>query len=220
MSLVRCTSLSVSLDGFVAGPNQSVDAPLGVGGDRLHEWAFETRSMRTLHGLDGGEEGIDNRWAERHETNVGATIMGRNMFGPIRGSWGDEPWRGWWGPEPPFHHPVFVLTHHARPPERMDGGTTFHFVTGGIHEALARAREAADGADVRVGGGAQTVCQYLDAALIDELHFAVIPVLLGSGERLFDGLPRLGEAYECVVTQQGERAVHVVLRKQDLSEDS
>ncbi|UCC24536.1 MAG: dihydrofolate reductase family protein [Gemmatimonadales bacterium] len=203
--------LSVSLDGFVAGPSQSEDTPLGVGGERLHEWAFATRSMRALHGMEGGEEGTDDLWAARHDEQVGATIMGRNMFGPTRGPWGHPAWGGWWGADPPFHHPVFVLTHHARASLELGGGTTFHFVTGGIHEALQRARDAAGAADVRIGGGARTARQFLEAALIDEIHLAIVPVLLGSGERLFETLPEVGGHYESVEAIGGERALHVRL---------
>jgi dihydrofolate reductase len=203
----------MSLDGFLAGPSQSREAPLGIGGERLHEWAFATESMRSLHGMEGGERGVDDAWAAQHDRGVGATIMGRNMFGPVRGPWPDDSWRGWWGDEPPFHHPVFVLTHHRRPPLEMSGGTTFHFVSGGIEEALVRAREAAGDADVRIGGGASTVRQYLEAALFDEVHLAIAPILLGSGARLFEALPEIDAHYECLETAQGERALHVLLRR-------
>jgi dihydrofolate reductase len=188
MPALRVHNFAVSLDGFAAGPDQSETNPLGVGGQRLHEWAFATRSMRRMHEMDdvdGGDEGIDDRFIAAGDVNVGATVMGRNMFGPVRGDWSGEEWSGWWGENPPYHHPVFVLTHHPRPSIPMAGGTTFHFVTDGIHAALERAFDAADGADVRLGGGASTVRQYLRAGLIDELHVAVVPILLGSGERLF-----------------------------------
>ncbi|HEX6132617.1 MAG TPA: dihydrofolate reductase family protein, partial [Longimicrobiales bacterium] len=172
--------------------------PLGVGGERLHDWAFATRSARRTHGMEGGAGGIDNDWVERGEVGIGATIMGRNMFGPIRGPWPDEEWKGWWGDDPPFHHPVFVLTHHAREPIPLKGGTTFHFVTDGIEAALERALEAARGKDVRLGGGASTVRQYLEAGLIDEMHLAIVPILLGAGERIFDPAPAdLPARYEC-----------------------
>jgi dihydrofolate reductase len=203
--------LSVSLDGFVAGPSQTEDTPLGRGGERLHEWAFATRAMRALHGMEGGEAGVDDSWAARHDDNVGATIMGRNMFGPTRGAWQSPAWRGWWGANPPFHHPVFVLTHHPRPPLELEGGTTFYFVTDGMREALARARAAAGDADVRIGGGAHTARQFLEAAVIDDVHLAIVPVLLGSGERLFEGLAEIGACYEAVGTTAGKRATHVQL---------
>jgi dihydrofolate reductase len=198
MANVRVHSFAVSLDGYVAGPAQSLENPLGVGGTHLHEWAFATRSFRRLHGMEGGGTGIDDQWVARGEEGIGATIMGRNMFGPVRGPWPDEAWKGWWGEDPPFHHPVFVLTHHPRDPIPMAGGTTFHFVTDGIEAALERALETADGQDVRVGGGASTVRQYLRAGLIDELHLAIAPVLLGGGERLFEGVGTdLPERYAC-----------------------
>jgi dihydrofolate reductase len=180
--------ITMSLDGYVAGPEQSLEHPLGKGGEALHEWAVATRGWRAQHGLEGGETGLDSERASAWSENVGATIMGRNMFGPIRGAWGDEAWKGWWGEDPPFHTPVFVLTHHAREPVEMQGGTTFHFVTEGIEQALARALEAAGGKDVAIGGGAQTVQQFLRAGLVDELEVHVVPVLLGGGERLFDNL--------------------------------
>ena len=214
MSKVRVHALAMSIDGFVAGPDQTLDDPLGVGGERLHDWAFETRAARRMHGLAGGSDGIDNDWVERSEEGIGATIMGRNMFGPIRGDWSGEQWNGWWGDEPPYHHPVFVLTHHARESVRMKGGTTFHFVTDGIHAALERATAAAAGADVRIGGGASTVQQYLEAGLIDEMHIAVVPILLGSGERLFDnGALRLHDRYECVEQQRSDAVTHIRLAR-------
>lgn len=199
MPNVRVHSLAVSLDGYAAGPDQSLTDPLGVGGTRLHEWAFATRSFRRAHGMEGGQEGLDDDWVARGDVGIGATIMGRNMFGPIRGPWPDDDWKGWWGDAPPFHHPVFVLTHHPRESVEMEGGTTFHFVTDGIEAALERALEAADGRDVRIGGGANTVQQYLEAGLIDELHLAIVPILLGDGARLFDDLgDGLPARYECV----------------------
>ena len=195
MSRLRVESFTVSLDGFGAGPRQSLDTPLGVGGERLHAWAIPTPTFqRHLFGVEGGEPGPDEDFAQRGFANVGAWIMGRNMFGPVRGPWPDESWRGWWGEDPPYHVPVFVLTHHARVPLEMKGGTVFHFVTGGPEEALRRAREAAGGRDVRIGGGASTIRQYLRAGLVDEMHVAFSPVLLGGGESLLEGidLPALG----------------------------
>lgn len=210
MASVRVHNFALSLDGYAAGPDQSLDDPLGAGGTRLHEWAFATRSFREAHGMEGGERGLDDDWVARGEVGIGATIMGRNMFGPVRGPWPDEEWTGWWGDDPPFHHPVFVLTRHPRNPVAMEGGTTFHFVTGGIGEALERALEAADGQDVRVGGGASTVRQYLEAGLIDEMHLAIVPVLLGDGERLFEDLGRdLPSRYECVEFVGSKAVAHV-----------
>lgn len=179
--------ISVSLDGYVAGPNQSLEQPLGEGGEALHDWAIRTASWRRMHGREGGEEGVDSQIIEDGFRGVGAHIMGRNMFGGGPGPW-DESWRGWWGEEPPFHAPVFVLTHHPREPLEMEGGTTFEFVTDGPEAALERAREAAGDADVAVGGGAQTVGQYLGAGLLDELQLHIVPVLLGGGARLFEGV--------------------------------
>lgn len=188
MSKLRVHNIAVSLDGYAAGPNQQLDAPLGVGGTGLHEWAFATRTFHQMQGIEGGDDGIDDQFIARGDVGVGATIMGRNMFGPIRGPWTDESWTGWWGDNPPYHHPVFVLTHHRREPLTMEGGTTFHFVDDGIHVALAQAFEAAAGNDVRIGGNASTIQQYLGAGLIDEMHVAIVPILLGAGERLFDNL--------------------------------
>lgn len=213
MTRVRVNNFSISLDGYGAGPDQSVENPLGVGGEALHGWIVATRSWRRLHGEEGGASGIDDEFAARAAENVGARIMGRNMFGPVRGPWPDTSWKGWWGDDPPFHGPVFVLTHYERPPLEMEGGTTFHFVTGGIDEALDRARESAGGMDVQIGGGADTIRQYLRAGLIDELHVAIAPVVLGSGERLFEGadLPSLG--YECEQFAGSDKAAHFVLRR-------
>jgi dihydrofolate reductase len=250
---LRVHNFSLSLDGCAAGPNQSADHPLGVGGHRLHEWAFATRTFRQMHGMDGGGVDLDDAFAARGQVGIGATIMGRNMFGPIRGPWGSEDsrgepdglagrvprgmvwrgrakragggggwgaegrsepfegshvnWKGWWGDNPPFHHPVFVLTHHSRPSITMRGGTTFYFVTDGIRAALDRALEAADGNDVGVGGGAATIQQYLRAGLIDEMHLVIVPILLGSGERLFDHLD--GGPYKCVEFLSSPSVVHV-----------
>src|SRR6478752_1169492 len=188
MSKVRVSAYSVSLDGYAAGTNQSLENPLGIRGPELFEWFFSTCIWKQMQGLEGGSTGVDDEWARRGMENVGAWILGRNMFGPVRGPWPDESWKGWWGEEPPYHVPTFVLTHHPRPTLKMKGGTEFRFVTEGIHAALEQAKAAAKGADVRVGGGVSTVRQYLSAGLIDDLHLAVRPVLLGSGENLFNGL--------------------------------
>jgi dihydrofolate reductase len=209
----RVQSFGVSLDGFGAGPDQDLSHPLGVRGMEIMEWFLATRMWRNMHGQDGGETGVDHRMAEQGFANVGAWILGRNMFGPVRGPWPDESWRGWWGDEPPYHVPVFVLTHHARATLRMAGGTDFHFVTDGIEAALERAKAAAGGRDVRIGGGVATVRQYLRARLIDELHLAVRPVLLGAGEPLFENLNLSGLGYACVDSIPGERATHVFIRK-------
>jgi dihydrofolate reductase len=194
MSKVRIQNFGVSLDGYGAGPDQSLENPIGVDGKGLFQWFFATRTFQRMHGLPAGETGMDDEFAASGFENLGAWILGRNMFGPIRGPWPDESWKGWWGDEPPYHTPAFVLTHHARQPLAMRGGTTFYFVTGGIHEALERAREAANGKDVRIGGGVSTIRQYLLAGLVDEIHFAYSPVLLGRGENLLAGidLPALG----------------------------
>ena len=213
MSKVRVASFSISLDGYGAGPDQDIDNPLGVGGRELHQWFFPTRTFqKNVLGAEGGTTGIDDDIAARGFRNVGAWILGRNMFGPIRGPWPDMDWKGWWGDNPPYHVPVFVLTHHARPSIAMDGGTVFHFVTGGIREALDRAREAAAGKDVRIGGGPGTVRQYVEAGLVDELHIAIAPVLLGKGEPLFAGLDMRALGYECVQFVSTEKATHVVLQ--------
>lgn len=209
MSRLIVQGFTISLDGYGAGPDQTLAAPMGTGGQGLHPWLLHTRYFQTTHfGKDDGDVGTDNDIAVRSMENLGAWIMGRNMFGPVRGPWPDENWKGWWGPDPPYHVPVFVLTHHARPSLEMEGGNVFHFVTGGIHEALERARAAAGARDIRVGGGASTVRQYLQAGLIDEMHLAVSPVLLGAGEPLLAGLhlPKLG--YACHKSVTGERAVH------------
>lgn len=214
MTRVRVQSFGLSLDGYGAGPHQDLDNPLGVGGRGLAQWLVPTRTFqRTVLGTDGGTTGIDDDFAARGFENIGAWILGRNMFGPIRGAWPDSTWKGWWGDSPPYHVATFILTHHSREPIHMDGGTTFYFVTGGIHEALERARDAANGMDVRIGGGANTIQQYLRAGLIDELHFAIAPVLLGGGERLFEGLDVRALGYECVQFVASEKATHVVLRR-------
>ena len=213
MSRVRVSSFSISLDGYGAGRDQSLDHPLGIGGVALHDWIVATRTFHRMQGQDGGETGIDDDFVARGFANVGAWILGRNMFGPLRGAWTDESWTGWWGDDPPYHTPVFVLTKHPRPSVIMKGGTTFHFVTEGIRAALQRARDAANGQDVRVGGGVATIRQYLEARLIDEMHVAISPVLLGSGEHLFIGidLPALG--YECTERVATPKATHVVLTR-------
>jgi len=212
---VRVLCFGVSLDGFGAGPRQDLQNPLGVGGPEVFQWFFNSRMWRSMHGLEGGETGVDNQMAERGFEGVGAWILGRNMFGPVRGPWPDENWKGWWGEEPPYHTPVFVLTHHPRQPLRMAGGTEFRFVTQGIHAALEQARAAAGTADVRIGGGVATIRQYLEARLVDELHFAVRPILLGAGEHLWSGLemPKLG--YQVAEVLPGERATHVIVSRRD-----
>lgn len=211
---LRVHCFGLSLDGYGAGPNQSLEDPLGAGGKALHEWFFPTRTFqRMVGGAEPGTTGVDDDFARRGFDGVGSWILGRNMFGPIRGEWPDDRWKGWWGEEPPYRCPVFVLTHHPRASIEMKGGTTFHFVTEGAHEALRRAREAASGKDVRVGGGVATVRQYLRAGLVDEMHFSVGATLLGGGEHLFAGLdlPKLG--YQVAERVATERALHVVLTK-------
>lgn len=221
ISRVRVESFSISLDGYGAGPDQSVDNPLGIGGEELHNWFLPTRTFRAMHrsfdpragqGQVDGTTGLDDDFAQRGFRNIGAWIIGRNMFGPIRGSWPDMNWKGWWGSNPPYHVPVYVLTHHARPPLEMEGGTTFYFVTEGIREALAKAKEAANGKDIRIGGGVSIIRQYLRERLIDELHIAITPTILGQGERLFGGINLRDTGYECVQFQATEKATHVILR--------
>ena len=216
MSKVKVMCFGCSLDGFSAGPDQSLEAPLGVNGPDIFQWFFPTRTFQRMHG-EGvqGETGVDNQMAERSFENMGAWILGRNMFGPIRGPWPDLEWKGWWGDEPPYHVPTFVLTHYPREPLPMKGGTTFHFVTGGIHEALARARDAANGKDVRIGGGVATVRQYLKERLIDEMHLALRPVLLGRGESLWRDLDARALGYQCVDQIVGERATHHIVKRVD-----
>ena len=213
MSIVRVTGFTVSADGFGAGPRQDLTHPLGVRGQELMEWAFATEAWRRQHGQTGGERGVDSAMAEQWLGSVGAWIMGRNMFGPIRGPWRGEEWRGWWGEEPPYHAPVFVLTHHARPPLAMKGGTEFRFVVDGIASALTQAQEAAKGRDVGIAGGVATLQQYLRAQVVDEAHIALRPILLGAGERLWDGLDLSALGYECVAGLAGERAYHLILRR-------
>ena len=213
MSKLRVQSFAISIDGYGAGPSQDLQNPLGVRGPELMEWFFHTRVWRSMHGHTDGETGIDNRLAEESLEGIGAWILGRNMFGPIRGPWPDYGWKGWWGDEPPYHTPVFVLTHHSRPPLAMAGGTEFRFVTAGIHAVLEQARAAAGGRDIRLGGGVATIRQYLCAGLIDEMHLAIRPILLGSGEHLFHDIDVRTLGYECVKSVAGERATHVFLRK-------
>ncbi len=213
MPKLRVMSFSLSLDGFGAGPEQSLDNPLGVGGMGLHQWAFATRTFRKMFGQDGGSTGIDDQFAQRGFDNVGAWILGRNMFGPVRGPWPDDSWKGWWGDSPPYHCDVFVLTHYPRASITMAGGTVFHFVTDGIHAALKRAMDAAGGRDVRVGGGVATIRQYLQERLVDEMHLAVSPVLLGRGEHLFAGLDLLQLGYAPTEHVPTELATHIVLTK-------
>jgi dihydrofolate reductase len=213
MSKLLVRSFAISLDGYGAGPRQDLEHPLGVGGPELMEWFFHTRLWRQMHGEDDGETGVDNDMAEQGFERIGAWILGRNMFGPVRGPWPDDAWKGWWGDEPPYHTPVFVLTHHPRAPLTMAGGTEFRFVTEGIHAALEQAKAAAGGRDIRVGGGVATIRQYLQDGLIDELHLAVRPVVLGSGEHLLSGIDMRALGYECLKYVAGERAAHVVLRK-------
>lgn len=213
MIKVRVAAFSVSLDGFGAGPRQDVNNPLGVRGFELHSWFHDTEVFNKMHGQSGGSRGIDNDFAAQSFENVGAWILGRNMFGPVRGSWKDHSWKGWWGTNPPYHTPVFVVTHHERSPLVMEGGTTFHFVTDGVESALQKAKEAAQGKDVRIGGGVAVIRQYLTAGCIDEMHLAVSPVFLGEGENLFSGinLHKLGFAPSGTVA--GENATHVLVKK-------
>ena len=213
MSKVRVLSFAMSIDGFSAGRNQDLEHPVGINGPELFEWFFQTKVWREMHGLDGGESGTDNDVAGNGFQNIGAWILGRNMFGPVRGPWSDESWTGWWGDEPPYHVPVFVLTHHPRESITMKGGTVFHFVTSGIQVALERAKAAAGQRDVRIGGGVATIRQFLQARLIDDMHLALRPVLLGAGESLFADLDVRTLGYECERTIAGERAMHVLLRK-------
>jgi dihydrofolate reductase len=213
MNKVRVAAFAVSLDGFSAGPRQDLNNPLGVGGMELMSWFMGTEVFKKMHGQSGGILGIDNDFAAKSFENIGAWILGRNMFGPIRGPWKDDSWKGWWGSNPPYHTPVFVLTHHARPSLEMEGGTTFHFITDGIQSALEKAKHAAGGKGIRIGGGVSTIRQYLSAKLIDEMHLAMRPVLMGEGEQLFSGLdlPQLG--YKVAQSTFGENAMHVLIEK-------
>jgi dihydrofolate reductase len=213
MSKLRVHGFSLSLDGYGAGPHQDRDNGLGVGGEELHNWLFPTHTFKSLFGRGEGTTGIDDDYARRGFENIGANILGRNMFGPIRGAWQDDEWKGWWGDNPPYHTPVFVLTHHPRRSIEMAGGTTFHFVTEGIEEALRRAKGAAGSRDVRLGGGVETIRQYLRARLVDELHLAISPVLLGSGEHLLSGLDLPALGYQVTEHVASEAATHVVLER-------
>lgn len=213
MSRVRVGGFSISLDGFGAGPEQSLEHPLGRRGHELHQWMFGTRFFRTMIGQDGGSDGLDQAYAHRAMNGFGAFILGRNMFGPIRGPWLDDTWTGWWGANPPYHAPTFVLTHYPRDPIEMEGGTTFIFVTGGVEAALELAREAAGDLDVKIGGGVETVRQYLRAGLIDELHFALSPVVLGQGEALFAGIDLAALGFRVTEHQASDHATHIVLAR-------
>lgn len=213
MSKLRVASFAISIDGFGAGPNQSLENPLGIGGSKLHEWFFPTRTFQQMFGNGSGTTGIDEDFAARGFRDIGAWILGRNMFSPTRGPWLDMNWKGWWGDNPPYHTPVFVLTHHPRESIVMDGGTTFHFVTDGIFSALERAKDAANGLDVRIGGGVETIRQYLRAGLIDEMHIAVSPILLGSGEGLFSDIDMLSLGFHCAEHTSSPNATHVILKK-------
>ena len=219
MQKLRVESFSISIDGFGAGANQSLENPLGVGGERLHKWFLPTRTFQSMHGEmpgggdENGEIGVDDDFAARGFENIGAWIMGRNMFGPTRGPWENDEWKGWWGDNPPYHVPVYVLTHYEKEPIEMEGGTTFYFVTEGIHAALEQAFESAGDKDVRLGGGVDTIRQYLEAGLIDEMHLAISPVLLGKGEHLFSGIDLVSLRYECIEHVSTDKATHVVLSK-------
>jgi dihydrofolate reductase len=213
MSKVKVAAFSISLDGFGAGPAQDLTNPLGVRGTELHSWLRKTESFNKMHGGSEGSDGIDNDFAAQSFENVGAWIIGRNMFGPIRGPWQDDSWKGWWGDNPPFHKPVFVLTHHPRPALTMEGGTTFYFVTDGPVVALERAREAAKDKEVRIGGGVSVLRQYLTSNLIDEMHLAISPVLLGEGEHLFNGLDLHKLGFVPYTTVPGDGVLHVIIRR-------
>ncbi len=213
MSKVKVAAFSVSIDGFGAGPHQDINNPLGVRGMELHTWFIQTKAFKTTHGESGGSTGVDNDVAAQSLENLGAWILGRNMFGPVRGPWKDDSWKGWWGDTPPYHVPVFVLTHHARPPLEMKGGTTFYFVTDGLESALKQAKEAAKGKDVRVGGGVSVIRGYLMAGQIDEMHLAFSPVLLGEGEHLFAGINLHQLGFKPLRSVYGENAAHVFIKK-------
>jgi dihydrofolate reductase len=215
MTKIRVHAFSISVDGYGAGPSQSLENPLGIGGMALHDWFFPTRTFQRMHGNGDGTTGIDDDFAARGFENIGASILGRNMFGPVRGPWPDETWKGWWGKNPPYHTQVFVLTHHARAPIAMEGGTTFHFVTDGIHAATQLATAAANGKDIRIGGGVATIQQFLRAKLIDRLHLAVSPTVLGSGEQLFSNIDVLNLGYQVTKSVSTEKATHVILSKRE-----
>jgi dihydrofolate reductase len=210
MSRLRVESFSLSLDGYGAGLNQNLENPLGLGGRSLHEWFFPTRTFNQMIGKPGGTTGVDNQFASRGFEGVGANIMGRHMFGPVRGSWKDEEWKGWWGPNPPYHSPVFVLTHHERKPLEMEGGTVFHFVTDGIESALRQAKKAAGGKDIRLNGGVSVIRQFLAQGWVDQMHLAISSKLLGAGENLFAGLDLVKLGYSVKESIHGENATHVV----------
>ena len=217
MQKLRVESFSISIDGFGAGPNQDLENPLGIGGTDLHQWFYPTKTFqKNVFEKDEGTTGIDNDFAKRGFNNIGAWILGRNMFGPIRGPWPDENWKGWWGDNPPYHVPVFVLTNHPRKSIEMKGGTTFHFITDGIHHALEQAFDSANGKDVRIGGGVNVMQQYLKEKLIDEMHIAISPVLLGSGENLFSGIDLLSLGYKCMEQTATEKATHLIIKKMNL----
>jgi dihydrofolate reductase len=220
MTKLRVHGFTISIDGFGAGPNQNLENPLGVGGAALHEWAFATRTFQKMFGRDGGTTGVDDDFAARGFANIGAWIIGRNMFGPIRGAWHDDRWKGWWGEDPPYHVPVFVLSHHSRASIAMAGGTTFHFVSDGIHSALKKAKESANGQDVRLGGGIATIRQYLRAGLVDEMHLAIAPTLLGAGEHLFEDLDIVALDYRCSERHSAPNATHVVITRRKFSRQS
>jgi dihydrofolate reductase len=213
MSKIKVAAFSVSLDGFGAGHDQRIENPLGVRGEELHTWLVTTKMFHRMTGKEGGTEGVDNDFAEKSMANIGAWIIGRNMFGPIRGPWPDNEWKGWWGEEPPYHVPVFVLTHHAREPLKMKGGTTFHFVTGGIESALEEAKKVANGKDIRIGGGASTIRQFLQAGYINEMHLAFSPIFLGSGEHLFSGIDMSALGFNQVQKINGEKATHIIVTR-------
>jgi len=214
MSKIKVKHFSISLDGFGAGLNQNLENPLGIRGMELHQWAFETKMFKAMIGESGGEEGIDNDVMRKTFENVGAVIMGRNMFGPIRGNWIDDEWKGWWGENPPFHVPVFVLTHHERKSLEMEGGTTFHFITDGIKSALDEAKKVAQGKDIVIGGGTSTIRQFIQAGYIDEIEISLAPVFLGSGENLFSGIDMHSLGYNKIVRTEGERATHFVMTRE------
>lgn len=214
MNKVKVAAFSISLDGFGAGPDQSIENPLGKRGQELHKWFYPTKSFQNMIGKNEGTQGTDNDLAEKSFENVGAWIMGRNMFGPIRGPWPDDQWKGWWGENPPYHVPVFVLTHHERDPLVMEGGTTFYFVTDGIESALEKAKNVSNGKDIRIGGGVSTIRQFLEAGLIDELHLAISPVFLGEGEHLFSGIDLPGLGFTQIKKINGEGATHILLEKE------
>jgi dihydrofolate reductase len=213
MTRLLVRSFTISLDGYGAGPNQTRETPLGVGGEELHDWLVDTRTFKQYQRAEGGSTGVDEEFAAQGFANCGAWIMGRNMFGPVRGPWPDDSWRGWWGKNPPYHAPTFVLTQHARASVEMEGGTVFHFVTGGINEALERARDAAGDKDIRLLGGASVIRQYLEARLVDEMHLAVSPILLGSGEHLLGGLDLPALGYRCEKGVAGEKGMHYVIAR-------